>query len=128
MGVTQAFRSKESADHIDPCNCQPDCEFALATPTYVLLHNGVSRGLARMAFRDQLPEEIRRRQTKGTGTPFYQHVMRQNLPLLREHLLAGLRRDQSIFVIVWSKGCNGLETCAGRGSSGRSTVGVGFRA
>jgi asparagine synthase (glutamine-hydrolysing) len=83
------FSSEEFANHIDPFNSQPVWEFVLSTPTYVLLNNGVSRGLARMAFRDQLPEEIRRRQTKGTGTPFYQHVVRQNLGLLREHLLEG---------------------------------------
>ena len=84
-----AFESGRMADHVDPLNSQPVWETMLRIPTYVALHGGVSRGLARRAFADVLPDEIRRRQVKGTGTPFYQHLVRRNLPFLRENLLDG---------------------------------------
>lgn len=84
------FQSGNFADHVDPLNAQPVWERVLRTPMYSLLLNGTSRGLARHAFRDVLPEEIRKRVTKGTGSPFYQHVVRTHLGLLRDHLLEGL--------------------------------------
>jgi asparagine synthase (glutamine-hydrolysing) len=83
------FASGNYADHVEPLHSQPVSEVMLQIPTYVALVNGVSRGLARRAFADLLPDEIRRRQVKGTGNPFYQHVVRHNLELLREHLLDG---------------------------------------
>jgi asparagine synthase (glutamine-hydrolysing) len=84
------FDSGQHADHIDPLNAQPVWEFALQLPTYTLLTGGVSRGLARQAFADLLPPEIRKRQVKGTGGPFYQHLVRRNRAFLRECLLDGL--------------------------------------
>lgn len=83
------FHSGNFADDIDPLDSQPIWELALRIPTYTILLNGTSRGLARYAFRDVLPVEIRKRMTKGTGTPFYQHVVRTHKELLREHLLYG---------------------------------------
>lgn len=88
------FESGRHADHVDPLNSQPVWELMLRIPTYTLLANGISRGLARRAFADLLPDEIRRRRMKGTGTPYYQHIVRRNLGLLRERLLDGrLVRD-----------------------------------
>lgn len=89
------FRSGILADHVDPLNAQPVWERVLRTPMYSILLNGTSRGLARHAFRDVLPEEIRKRITKGTGSPFYQHVVRTHLGALREHLLDGLLVKQN---------------------------------
>lgn len=84
------FNSGNFADHVDPLNTQPVWERVLRTPMYSLLLNGTSRGLARHAFRDVLPDEIRKRVTKGTGSPFYQLVVRNHLEMHREHLLDGL--------------------------------------
>jgi asparagine synthase (glutamine-hydrolysing) len=84
------FDSGQHADHIDPLNSQPVWECALRLPSYTMLTGGVSRGLARQAFADLLPAEIRKRQVKGTGGPFYQHLVRRNRAFLREHLLEGL--------------------------------------
>jgi asparagine synthase (glutamine-hydrolysing) len=87
---TFVFRAGELSDHIDPLNSQPVWETMLRIPTYTALMGGVNRGLARHAFADLLPAEIRRRQTKGTGTHFYQEVVRRNRHLLLERLAGGL--------------------------------------
>lgn len=84
------FFSGGYADDVDPLNSQPVWELMLQLPTYTLLADGVSRGLARRAFADVLPAEIRRRVAKGIGTPFYQQVVRHNRRRLQEWLLDGL--------------------------------------
>jgi asparagine synthase (glutamine-hydrolysing) len=84
------FYSGRYADDVDPLNSQPVWELMLQLPTYTILADGVSRGLARRAFADVLPAEIRRRQAKGIGTAFYQRVVRQNRRRLQEWLLDGL--------------------------------------
>lgn len=88
------FHSGNGADHVDPLNSQPVWELMLQIPTYTALTGGVSRGLARQAFADVLPAEIRKRQTKGTGTPFYQQLLRRNRGYLRERLVDGLLVNQ----------------------------------
>lgn len=84
------FHSGESTDDVDPLNTQPVWETALQIPTYTLLAGGMSRGLARIAFADLLPDDIRKRQNKGTGHYFYQQVVRRNRAYLRERLADGL--------------------------------------
>jgi asparagine synthase (glutamine-hydrolysing) len=84
------FHSGDSTDDVDPLNTQPVWELALQIPTHTLLTGGISRGLARIAFADLLPEQIRKRQGKGTGHFFYQHVVRRNRDYLRERLADGL--------------------------------------
>lgn len=84
------FYSGGYAEHIDPLNSQPIWELMLRIPTYTALTGGVNRGLARRAFADLLPREIRLRQSKGTGMPFYQQLVRRNLSFIRERLLDGL--------------------------------------
>lgn len=83
------FRSGSYADDVDPLNSQPVWETVLRIPTYTMLAAGVSRGLARKAFAELLPDEIRRRTVKGTGTPFYQQLVRKNLAYIRDQLLDG---------------------------------------
>jgi asparagine synthase (glutamine-hydrolysing) len=83
------FNSGRYADHIDPLNSQPVWELMLQIPTWTLLAEGVSRGLARQAFADLLPAEIRKRQVKGSGGPYYQHLVRKNRDFLRTTLLDG---------------------------------------
>jgi asparagine synthase (glutamine-hydrolysing) len=93
VGVTSyqeyAFHAGNYADHVNPLDAQPLWELMLRIPTYTILMNGTSRGLARHAFRDLLPNEIRKRISKGSGSPFYQHVVRNHRGLLREYLLDG---------------------------------------
>jgi asparagine synthase (glutamine-hydrolysing) len=88
------FHSGRHADDVDPLNSQPVWELMLQLPTYTLLTDGVSRGLARRAFADVLPPEVRKRTVKGVGTPFYQHIVRRNRRRLQDWLLDGsLVRD-----------------------------------
>jgi asparagine synthase (glutamine-hydrolysing) len=57
---------------------------------------GISRGLARRAFADVLPREIRTRQVKGGGNPFFQYLVRANMRFLRECLCDGLLVGEGI--------------------------------
>jgi asparagine synthase (glutamine-hydrolysing) len=84
------FHAGDHADHIDPLNSQPVWELMLQIPTHTILMDGVSRGLARHAFADLLPDEIRQRQVKGTGSYFYQDLLRRNRSVLSERLLDGM--------------------------------------
>lgn len=83
------FDAAERAEHVDPLNSQPVWELMLSIPTETLLMNGIDRGLARHAFADVLPTEIRKRRTKGTGTLFYQEVVRRNRHALLSQLESG---------------------------------------
>lgn len=88
------FRGGAHADYVDPLDSQPLWETMLQIPTYTILTGGVSRGLARMAFADVLPTEIRRRQAKGAGSSFYKTVVRTNREFLFDVLRDGyLVRD-----------------------------------
>jgi asparagine synthase (glutamine-hydrolysing) len=84
------FHSGKHVDYINPLNAQPIWELALQIPTYTLLDGGTSRGLARRAFAELLPKEIRLRQVKGSGSPFLQQQIRRNLGFVRERLEDGL--------------------------------------
>lgn len=84
------FESGRQADHIDPLNSQPIWEVMLRIPTSTVLIGGVSRGLARRAFADLLPAEVRKRQVKGTGSDFYRQLVCRNKTFLRERLLDGI--------------------------------------
>ena len=83
------YRREILAPAVHPLAAQPVVELALRIPTYVLLANGISRGLARRAFHDLLPAEITRRTVKGTSAQYWQHVVRHNVPVLRQWLLDG---------------------------------------
>lgn len=78
------------ADLVHPWSSQLMWEMALQIPTYNLQAGGTSRGLARRAFADVLPAQIRERQSKGTITPMMQHHLRTNRDYLRELLEDGL--------------------------------------
>jgi asparagine synthase (glutamine-hydrolysing) len=88
------FESGRYADHVDPLNSQPVWELMLQMPTWITLTGGISRGLARRAFSDLIPEQIRKRTMKGTGSPYYQHLVRQHKDFLRTTLLDGLLVEQ----------------------------------
>lgn len=77
------------ATSVHPLASQPVVETCLRIPTYVLLVDGVSRGLARRAFRDLLPPAVARRTVKGLPISFWQHLVRSNIAYIRECLLDG---------------------------------------
>lgn len=86
---SQIHRRERIAPAVSPLASQPVVETCLRIPTYVLLSNGVSRGLARQAFRDLLPSEVARRTTKGGALWFWQRLVRENIQFIREYLLDG---------------------------------------
>lgn len=97
LGVTSSvpayhnvYRRERIAPSVHPLASQPVVETCLRIPTYVLLAGGVSRGLARRAFRDLLSPEVVKRTVKGSGLAFYQNLLRRNMPSIRDHLLDGI--------------------------------------
>jgi asparagine synthase (glutamine-hydrolysing) len=68
---------------------QPLIELCLRLPVYLLSLGGVSRGLARQAFKGHLPDRVRLRMTKGEATRYFIDQLRLNRPLLLETLVDG---------------------------------------
>ena len=69
---------------------QPILEAGLRIPNWILSLNGIERGLARLAFKDRLPERVLRRLTKGTPEDIYTGFIRDNRRALRDYLIDGL--------------------------------------
>ncbi|HEV2271375.1 MAG TPA: asparagine synthase-related protein [Steroidobacteraceae bacterium] len=90
------YRRERIATSVHPLASQPVVETCLRIPTYVLLADGVSRGLARLAFRDALPPEVARRTVKGLPMAFRQRLVRANISFIRECLLDGLLVHQGL--------------------------------
>jgi asparagine synthase (glutamine-hydrolysing) len=84
------FNRERVATSVSVLTSQPVLELALRLPTYTLLLGGVSRGLARRAFADLLPTQVKNRTIKGTSVTFLHHLMRQNMGLVRETLIDGV--------------------------------------
>lgn len=74
---------------ISPYYCQPVIEAGLQIPSYFLTKFGQNRGLIRDVFKDILPEEIRRRQAKGTTVSFNRNAVRSNASFILSYLLEG---------------------------------------
>ena len=74
---------------VHPLISQPLVELCLRLPTYLLSLNGVSRGLAREAFRGTIPESIRTRMSKGKATRHAIQLIRANRFSIGEALLDG---------------------------------------
>ncbi len=75
---------------VHPLLSQPIQELCLRIPTELLALRGVDRGLARQAFRQFLPPEVVRRQSKGTIPGLMKAIWLENLEFVREFLLGGL--------------------------------------
>jgi asparagine synthase (glutamine-hydrolysing) len=74
---------------LDPLCAQPVMEACLALPAPLMTLGGRDRGLARHAFRDRLPPEIRDRRTKGDMTEIFGRRVAASLGFLRAWLLDG---------------------------------------
>ncbi|HAY07800.1 MAG TPA: asparagine synthase C-terminal domain-containing protein [Hyphomonas sp.] len=76
-GLAHLHESRRHAGQIsgwlthDPLVSQPLIELCLSLPTYLLCHKGISRGLAREAFGDRLPNSIRMRTSKGGASEYF---------------------------------------------------------
>jgi asparagine synthase (glutamine-hydrolysing) len=76
-------------DMVYPFMSQPILEMAIRTPTYVLCHDGVDRGIERHAFGDLIPAEIMLRTGKGGGRLYSRQVIHYNLGFFREIIMDG---------------------------------------
>ena len=83
------IRHQEVAPEHHPLISQPLLETCVRIPTYVLSAGGVSRGLARSAFRGYVPDAILKRRSKGETTQFTVGLIRENRRFLEELLLDG---------------------------------------
>jgi asparagine synthase (glutamine-hydrolysing) len=83
-------------DEHHPLLSQPLIELALRIPIYLLVDGGRTRGLARDAFRDLVPEQIRERGGKGQTTNFMVALFRRNQGFIRDMLLGGALMQERI--------------------------------
>jgi len=74
---------------LHPLISQPLMELCLRLPVSLLSANGESRGLAREAFRDMIPDSIRRRMTKGSASGYFMEFLEANSETLAKALRSG---------------------------------------
>ena len=72
-----------------PLYSQPMIELCLRIPAYTQFHEGRERGLARAAFKTEIPEQIRRRLWKDMTPGGMETLVRLNRAYLRDVLLGG---------------------------------------
>lgn len=75
---------------INPLFSQPLIELCLQIPTYILTAGGRERGLARIAFKNNVLPEIINRESKGAGDRYYAQVFEENITFIREFLMDGI--------------------------------------
>lgn len=83
------FGRAGDAERIAPLFSQPVMELCLRIPVYVLTHGGWDRAVARRAFYEDLPPEVRNRRHKGGIEEHLRHSLEHNRGFLRELLLDG---------------------------------------
>ncbi|MGH8290129.1 MAG: asparagine synthase-related protein [Steroidobacteraceae bacterium] len=80
---------ESGVERIAPLFSQPLIELCLRIPTYVLTQGGWDRAVARRAFYEDLPAQIRNRRHKGGIEEHLRQTVQHNRGLLRELLLDG---------------------------------------
>jgi asparagine synthase (glutamine-hydrolysing) len=73
-----------------PFYSQPMVELCLRIPAYIHFYEGRDRGLARAAFKREIPEQIRRRQWKDQVPGGMETLVDLNRTYLRDTLLGGV--------------------------------------
>jgi asparagine synthase (glutamine-hydrolysing) len=91
-----ACRASARAELLYPLAAQPVIEFCLAVPAAVLTHGGRERALARAAFAESLPPEVRHRRKKGELTAFHAQTVAASLGFLRDYLLGGCLAEAGV--------------------------------
>lgn len=87
--VQDKLYQPDARNLVHPLMSQPLLELCLRLPVYLLCAGGVSRGLARTAFRNILPDLVRMRMTKGEATRYFVDQLTQNRALLLDTLANG---------------------------------------
>jgi asparagine synthase (glutamine-hydrolysing) len=89
MQVQERLFQPDARDLVHPLMSQPVMELCLRLPTCLLSLGDVSRGLARKAFEDRIPDLVRLRMTKGEATRYFVDQLRANRSLLLDTLANG---------------------------------------
>ncbi len=79
-----------------PLLSQPVVEACLAVPSWMWIHGGRNRAVARDAFADVLPAAILHRCSKGTFMNYSGAVYRRNRHKIRDYLLGGWLEGQGL--------------------------------
>jgi asparagine synthase (glutamine-hydrolysing) len=72
-----------------PLLAQPLVELCLRIPSWMWIRGGQNRSVAREAFADRLPPEIRQRRSKGEFVTFCGSIFERNRQVLRDQLVDG---------------------------------------
>lgn len=82
---------------INPLLSQPIIELVYRIPSYLFVHGGVDRGLARLAFKGMAPDENIMRVSKGGIHDFYQKLFFMNIGFLKEFYMDGMLVKHGIY-------------------------------
>lgn len=88
----QVFRDAVPRDGLPfrmPLLSQPVVEACLKTPTWMWIEGGINRAVARSAFSDLLPPDIRNRRSKGTYMNYLGAIYRESRWKMHDYLLSG---------------------------------------
>jgi asparagine synthase (glutamine-hydrolysing) len=88
--AAQADSSAAGPEIVAPIYAQPMIELALRIPADVLFAGGQDRGLARRAFRGDVPQPILNRVWKDRAGNFHDEIIQRNRDWLREIFLDGV--------------------------------------
>jgi asparagine synthase (glutamine-hydrolysing) len=88
-GYYDPFEGDHAPELVNPFPSQPLIELCLSLPTYLLVHGGQGRALARRAFASELPPEIATRRSKGGMSEMVKALLLDNLDFARSLLLDG---------------------------------------
>jgi asparagine synthase (glutamine-hydrolysing) len=72
-----------------PLYSQPVVELCLRIPVFTLFHEGRDRGLARLAFAEEVPRRILQRQWKDRAPRAFEELVRRNRKFIRDLMLNG---------------------------------------
>jgi len=86
----QADPTADGLEIVAPIYAQPMIELALRIPADVLFAGGQDRGLARRAFRGDVPQPILNRVWKDRAGNFHDEIIQRNRDWLREIFLDGV--------------------------------------
>lgn len=81
---------RNDVDRVPVLTSQPMRELFLRIPTHILTTQGDTRAIAKRAFADGVPREIRERAVKGVVGNFFAQFLQHNERFAREMLLDGL--------------------------------------
>jgi asparagine synthase (glutamine-hydrolysing) len=92
----QADPAADGPEIVAPIYAQPMIELALRIPADVLFAGGQDRGLARRAFRGDVPQPILNRVWKDRAGNFHDEIIQRNRDWLREVFLDGVLVSQGL--------------------------------